>query len=79
MILWGIGIFVLDFFIAYSWAACIHAIAERKALKAALFSSFLSLSGAISIISYTENKWFVIPAIAGGAAGIYFSTKYKKP
>lgn len=75
---WWIIIFFLDMFISYTWATSIQTITNKKPLKSALWSSALSLAGAVSIISFTQNRWLIIPAIVGGAIGTYLSVKYNK-
>jgi hypothetical protein len=76
--IWWIIIFFLDMFISYTWATSVQAISNKKAMKAALWSSALSLAGAVSIISFTENRWLIIPAVIGGAIGTYLSVKFNK-
>lgn len=78
MIWMGILIFFLDMFVSYMWAKSVKAISQDKAVKAAISSVILSISGAISIIGYTTNKWLLIPAILGGGIGTYLAVKYKK-
>ena len=71
-------IFILDLIVAFAWGKCVKAVSDNEAMKAALWSSFITLSAAISIISYNQNNLLIIPAILGGAIGTYLSVKYKK-
>jgi tryptophan-rich sensory protein len=66
-------IFFIDLIVAFAWAKSIKAIASNKPVTAALFASFITLSGAITIISYTTNHWLLIPAVLGSGVGTYLS------
>lgn len=60
------------------YALYIQQIHEKKALKSAITSSILYLSGAYVVVSYIDDKWLIIPAIIGGAIGTYITVKYSK-
>ena len=75
--MWYIVIFIIDLLVAFAWGKCVKAVAENKPFIAAVYSSFITLSGAVTIISYNKNHWLLIPAIIGGAIGTYLSVKYK--
>ena len=71
-------IFLIDLIVAFAWAIGIKAVADNKALAAGLWSGFITLSAAISIISYNKDNLLLIPAILGSAFGTYLSVKHKK-
>lgn len=70
-------VFTIDLFVAFAWAECVKAVGNKHPAKAALWSGFITLSGAITIISYTQNNLLLIPAVLGGTIGTYLSVKYK--
>lgn len=72
--MWAI-IFIIDFIVAFAWGKCVKAVSDNKPLQAALYSGFITLSGAITIISYTSNHYLIIPAILGSSIGTFFSVK----
>jgi hypothetical protein len=69
---------VITFVVDFAWAVYIQSLAENKYTKAAMWSSFITLTGFLTIISYVENHWLVFPAIIGGAVGTYCSQYFKK-
>lgn len=73
--IWFPIIFILDFLVAYIWVKSIQAIDDNNAIKAAITASFMTLSSAITIISYNKNWWLIIPAVAGTFVGTYVGVK----
>jgi hypothetical protein len=76
-LIWYAIIFIIDLLVAFAWGRCVKAVAENKPLTAALYSAFISASGAITIISYNKDNWLIIPAIIGGSVGTYLSVRKK--
>lgn len=74
----AIIVFFVDLVVAFAWAKCVKSVSDDKALESGLWSIFITLSGAITIISYTQNHLLLIPATLGGGVGTYLSVKYKK-
>jgi hypothetical protein len=60
------------------WVLCVNSTKEHKAFKAAMWALLLLLSTGISIVSYTENHWLLIPAALGAFAGTYVGVKVDK-
>ena len=52
-----------------------RAVTANKALSAATYSSGIILAGGITVISYTENHWMILPAAAGAFIGTFFAVK----
>jgi len=75
--IWWLIIFTIDLIVSFAWAKAIKAISDNKPLIAALFAAFITLSGAITIISYTTNHWLLIPAVLGSGVGTYLSVRCK--
>lgn len=71
-------IFLVDMIVAFFWAKGIKAVADKKALEAALWSGSITLASAFSVISYNNNHWLIIPALLGSALGTYFSVRQGK-
>ena len=58
------------------WTFYIRRTSEGKALQASLFSGIIMLTGGIVVISYVENKWYLIPAAIGALVGTYITVKW---
>ena len=74
----AILIFFVDSVVSFAWAECIKSIGEKKVIASGLWAGVLTLCGAFTIINYTANNWFLIPAVAGAILGTCLSVKYKK-
>ena len=57
------------------WTFYIRRTSEGKALQASLFSAVIMLTGGIVIITYVEDKWYLVPAVLGALVGTYFTVK----
>ena len=57
------------------WTFYIRRTGEGKALQASLFSAAIMIAGGIVIITYVEDKWYLIPAALGALVGTYFTVK----
>lgn len=76
----------LQFFLVFTitaiadvcWTMYFMSVADKKAFKAAIWGAAILICGGFSIISYTEDKSFLIAAILGGFVGTYLTVKYKK-
>lgn len=75
--MWFVIIFIIDLLVAFAWGKCVKAVSNNKPLEAALWSAFISASGAITIISYNKDNLLIIPAIVGGGVGTYLSVRRK--
>lgn len=60
------------------WAVYIRRTTEGKALRAAVYSGFIVLLGAIVVSSYIENSWYLFPAIIGAIIGTYIVVRFDK-
>ncbi len=74
----AILVFIVDSAVSFAWAECIKAIGKRQAILSGIWAGVLTLCGAFTIINYTNNHWFLIPATAGAVLGTYLSVKFKK-
>lgn len=72
-----LGVFLLDMAASYAWAKSISDISDKKPLPATLWSTALYLAGAINVIVYNKDNWYLIPAVIGSAIGVYFGVKSK--
>jgi hypothetical protein len=57
------------------WTFYIRRTSEGRALQASLFSAAIMIAGGIVIITYVENKWYLIPATLGAFVGTYLTVK----
>lgn len=49
----------------------LKAVQENRPIPASFWSVLVTLTGTITVISYTEDHWAVIPALIGAAVGTY--------
>jgi len=56
----------------------IKSIQENKALQAAFWSVVVTGTASITVISYTEDHWALIPALAGAFCGTLVGMKVRK-
>jgi CHASE2 domain-containing sensor protein len=75
---WAILVFAVDGGIDVLWVFYTKAITKSKALWAAILSVLLLFAGAITILSYVENKLYLIPAAIGSFVCTYFAVKFDK-
>jgi len=62
------------------WAKYTMHAADRNAGRAALWGALIIPAGAVSIIAYTDNHWYLIPAALGAYAGTYVAvSRHKEP
>ena len=57
------------------WSAYIMAVADRRAVKAALYSGGIVLGGAVVTLAYVDSAWNLIPACIGATVGTYWTVK----
>lgn len=75
---WALLIFVVDGGIDVLWVFYTNAISKSRALWAAIMSVALLLAGAITIISYIENRLYLIPAALGSFLMTYLAVRFDK-
>lgn len=79
----GVLVFVLTAFVDLAWAFYIRTLATDAGIKAAIWSSVIVLCGAFSMISYVEDRWMLLPAVAGAFVGTLLckrvETFFEKP
>jgi Na+/melibiose symporter-like transporter len=69
-----IAVFLTDVLYIYF----IKSIQENKALRAAFWSVVVTGTASITVISYTEDHWALIPALAGAFCGTLVGMKVRK-
>ena len=60
------------------WTFYFIKIDERKSIAAGIWGSAIYLCGAFGVLSYTEDRTLIIPAILGAFVGTYLTIEYKK-
>lgn len=70
-------IIVTSFFVNFLNARYIKYIAEKKVLKAAIYSELVVIAVSITTINYVHNFLYIIPMIIGGFIGTLFSSVEK--
>jgi uncharacterized membrane protein YfcA len=56
----------------------VKAIQNDKTLQAAFWSVIVTLTASITVISYTEDHYALIPALLGAFFGTYIGMKIRK-
>ncbi len=60
------------------WTYYFIKIEERKSLAAGVWGSALYVCGVFGVLSYTEDRTLIIPAVLGAFVGTYLTIEYKK-
>lgn len=71
-------VFLLNIVVDWIWTKYIQSVSEKHAHRAAMWSVLIVLLGAINVIAYTNNRFLLIPAVAGGYLGAYFAVRFSK-
>ncbi len=58
------------------WVFYIRRTSEGKAFSAGLFSALIVVIGAFVIVSYVDNKFYLIPAALGAFIGTIITIKF---
>lgn len=70
---WIIVVFVASLAVNFLNARYIKYVAEKKMLRAAIYSELVVLAASITTINYVHNFWYIIPMIIGGFLGTILS------
>ena len=57
------------------WASYTLAVTARRPANAANYAALLLVLGAVGVIVYTDDPWYLLPIAAGSWAGTYLTTK----
>lgn len=63
-----------DFF----WSLYIKTLAADKVIKAGIYGMAIMLCGSFTVINYTGNHWYLVPACLGGFVGTVLSKYVEK-
>lgn len=77
-ILKALLIFSATFITDAIWALCVKYVADKKALKAANYGTFLYLTSAYAVLIYTKEPIYLVPSLMGAWLGTYLTVKYSK-
>jgi hypothetical protein len=69
----ALGIFFGQLIYNLSWTYCVRKVASGNKLAAALSGGFNTLLSSILVISFVENKLYVIPLTIGSVIGTYIA------
>jgi hypothetical protein len=73
-----VAVFVATMCIDALYALYTIRLVEKKALQAATFGSLIHILTAFTVISYTQNYWYLVPLVIGSFLGTYFVAKLNK-
>lgn len=74
----GLIVYVAALVADVLWAKYTVNAAKKKALLAAAWGALIPVAGAVSVISYVESGWFLIPYVAGCFTGTYYAVDHEK-
>jgi hypothetical protein len=60
------------------WTYYFIKIEERKSVAAGIWGSAIYICGVFGVLSYTEDRTLIIPAVLGAFVGTYLTIEYKK-
>jgi hypothetical protein len=69
-------VFIVSILLDIVWGLYIRRTSEGRAIVASNMAALLMLLGAINIVSYTKNRWLLIPIIAGNWIGTFLIVKH---
>lgn len=72
----ALTVFVVYVFFDILYALYVICVSRRQAWRASLISSFLYSLGAYGVMSYLENRWYIIPLACGAFIGTYIAVKF---
>jgi uncharacterized protein YebE (UPF0316 family) len=73
----AIGLFFASFALDAIFALYTVAVMKTKPLQAASWSLLTYLLYAVGLVSFIDNKWYLIPLSVGAFAGAYAVVKYE--
>lgn len=73
-----ISVFLATLSIDALYALYTIRLVEKKALQAATFGSLIHVLTAFTVISYTQNYFYLIPLLLGSFVGTYLVVKHSK-
>lgn len=73
MMLAALMVFAATFALDYVWTKYIAAVGHKTPHLAALWSTSMIPLGAVSVLGYTQNKWLLLPAMAGAYASTWLA------
>jgi hypothetical protein len=59
----------------FAWTKYMMHAAAKHPHRAALWNSVIIALGSVSVVSYTENHWMLIPALLGAYVGTYVAVR----
>jgi hypothetical protein len=74
---YAIGLFFAALVLDVVFALYTIFVIKKRALAAANMSLLTYLLGALGIVSYVNNKWYVIPLALGAFIGSYITVRHE--
>ena len=71
-------VFVMMTLADVCWTFYFIKINEMKSIPAGIWGSAIYVCGAFGVLSYTQDKTLIIPAVIGAFVGTYLTVEYKK-
>lgn len=74
----ALGVFLSMTIVDFSWAVYVKAVADERIVLAGVYAMVIVFFGAFTAISYVEDKWMLVPAMAGAFVGTLMSIAFTK-
>lgn len=71
-------VFLLSFVSNFLYAWYVQSIGANQMLKAALLGEAIVITGAVVVINYVKDPFYLIPMVAGGFLGTLLTNKILK-
>ena len=65
-------VFLIAAVLDVAWTLCVRAVAERRQLRASVYSALTVGLGAFNLILIVQTPWQVVPAMLGAFAGTWW-------
>lgn len=73
-----VAVFVIYFLIDIFWAVYTNAVTSRSAGTAATAGALTYAASAAGVLSYVQNRWYIVPMFLGAWAGTYLTVRVMK-
>ena len=71
-------VFIAVFFADICWTLYFIKVDEKKPVSAAFWGTSIYALSAFSVLNYSHDGLYLIPALLGAFSGTYLSVKYNK-
>jgi len=77
-LLFAIGLFFIAMLLDAVYAIYTFAMIKYKSLLSGFMSGLVYIFGAVGVVSYVNNKWYLVPLSMGAFIGTIIVIEYEK-